>query len=202
MSEHNVIAVTFRDRGNAFQALSEMKGAAFEGRVDVIAANVVFRDDDGGLKVSEGVDNVGGAATLGGSLVGVLIGGAIGGPVGLLVGWAGGMLVGGAFDIRRANASTSVLGEISARIPVGGTALIAEVDEVAEEVIDTEMGKLGGMVFRRPAEAVLAELEAAEEAYGEAQKQADRVDREERKAERKKSFEDRKSELKERLSVG
>ena len=38
MSEHNVIAVSFEDRSNAYQALSELKGAALEGRVDVLAA--------------------------------------------------------------------------------------------------------------------------------------------------------------------
>jgi hypothetical protein len=32
MFEHNVIAVSFEDRSNAYQALSELKGAGLEGR--------------------------------------------------------------------------------------------------------------------------------------------------------------------------
>ena len=183
MFEHNVIAVSFEDRSNAYQALSELKGAALEGRVEVLAASIVTRDKQGRLNAPEEGDVVGGAATLGGSLIGLMIG-VIGGPIGMLFGWTGGLLVGGAFDIRRADQSDSVLGEISRYIPVGGTAVIAELNEYAVEVVDKLMTELGGTVYRRSAEVVLTELEAAEDAYWEAQKEADRAAHEQRKAER------------------
>lgn len=200
MTEHNVITVTFPEPAKAFQALSELKGAGFEGRVDVIAAQVVTRDENGRLELAEGVDNEGGARTWGGSLIGLLIG-VLGGPIGMLFGWTTGFLIGGAFDLRRADRSDTILGEISSTIPIGGTALIAEVNEVAREVIDGEMTKLGGVVFRRDADSVLAELEAAEEAYKAAQKEADRAAKEQRKAERKENSEQRKAALKEKLGV-
>ena len=63
MFEHNVIAVSFEDRSNAYQALSELKGAALEGRVEVLAASIVTRDEQGRLDAPEGGDAVGGAAT-------------------------------------------------------------------------------------------------------------------------------------------
>ncbi|MET0713905.1 MAG: hypothetical protein ABWY57_03250, partial [Mycetocola sp.] len=119
MFEHNVIAVSFEDRSNAYQALSELKRAGLEGRVEVLAASVVTRDEQGRFDTPEGDDVVGGAATLGGSLIGLMLG-VIGGPIGMLFGWTGGLLVGGAFDIRRADRSDSVLGEISRYIPLGG----------------------------------------------------------------------------------
>jgi uncharacterized membrane protein len=200
MTEHNVITVTFADRANAFQALSELKGASFEGRVDVQAAGVVVRDENGRLDIAEGLDNEGGNRTWGGSLIGLLVG-VIGGPIGMLFGWTTGLLIGGAFDIRRADRSETVLGEISRSIPVGGTALVAEVTEVAREVIDGEMAKLGGTVFRRDADLVLDELETAEEAYEAAQKEADRAAKEQRKAERKQSADERKAKLKEKLGI-
>jgi class 3 adenylate cyclase len=68
-------------------------------------------------------------------------------------------------------------------------------------VLDTEMGRLGGTVFRRSADAVLADLEAAEEAYRAAEKEADRAAREQRKAERKEDFEQRKAALKAKLGI-
>ena len=194
MFEHNVIAVSFEDRSKAYQALSELKGAGLEGRVEVLSASIVTRDEQGRLDAPEGGDTVGGAATLGGSLIGLMIG-VIGGPIGMLFGWTGGLLVGGAFDIRRADQSDSVLGEISRYIPLGGTAVVAEVNEYAVEVVDKLMTAQGGSVYRRPAEVVLAELEAAEDAYREAQKEADRVAREQRKAERRQNAEERKAEL-------
>ena len=175
MFEHNVIAVSFADRSNAYQALSELNGAGLEGRVEVLAASIVTRDEQGRLNAPEEGDVLGGAATLGGSLIGLTLG-VIGGPIGMLFGWTGGLLVGGAFDIRRADQSDSVLGEISRYIPVGGTAVVAELNEYAVEVVDKLMTELGGTVYRRSADVVLGELEAAEDAYWEAQKEADRAE--------------------------
>lgn len=198
MSAHNVIAVSFEDRSKAYEALSELKGAALEGRVDVLAATIVTRDEYGRLSSPEGGDIVAGAATVGGSLIGLMIG-VIGGPIGMLFGWTGGLVVGGAFDIRRADRTDSVLGEISRVIPLGGTAVVAEVDEYALEVVDTLMLELGGTVYRRPTELVLAEIEAAEDAYRSAQKEADRIVREQRKAERRQNAQERMADLKEKL---
>ncbi len=198
MSAHNVIAVSFEDRSKAYEALSELKGAALEGRVDLLSATIVTRDEYGRLSSPEGGDVVAGAATVSGSLIGLMIG-VIGGPIGMLFGWTGGLLVGGAFDIRRADRTDSVLGEISRAIPLGGTAVVAEVDEYAFEVVDTLMLELGGTVYRRPTELVLAEIEAAEDAYRKAQKEADRIVREQRKAERRQNAQERMADLKEKL---
>ena len=200
MFEHNVIAVSFEDRSNAYQALSELKGAGLEGRVEVLSASIVTRDEQGRLDAPEGGDTVGGAATLGGGLVGAMVG-VIGGPIGMLFGWTGGLLVGGAFDIRRADSSDSVLGEISRYIPLGGTAVVAEVNEYAVEVVDTLMAGQGGTVYRRPADVVLTELEAAEDAYRKAQKEAEKAAREQRKAERRQNAEERIAALKEKLDA-
>jgi uncharacterized membrane protein len=201
MQNNNVIAVSFEEPRNAYQALSELKGAALEGRVDVLAASIVTRDEQGRLATVDGDDIAGGAATVGGSLVGLTIG-VIGGPIGMLFGWTTGLLVGGAYDVRREDDSESVLGEISRFIPVGGTAIVAQVKEYAVEVVDELMNRLGGTVYRRPTDVVQSELDAAREAYREAQKAADRVVREERKAARHEKAEERKTALKEKLHVG
>lgn len=200
MSGHNVIAVSFEEGSNAYQALSELKGAGLEGRVAVLAASVVTRDEQGRLDTPEGGDIAGGTATWGGGLVGLMIG-VIGGPIGMLFGWTGGLLVGGAFDIRRAYRSGSVLEEISRYIPVGGTAVVAEVNEFAVEVVDKLMAEQGGTVYRRSADVVLAELEAVEDAYRKAQKEADKVAREERRAERRQNIKERMTALKEKLDA-
>ncbi|RZS63486.1 putative membrane protein [Agromyces ramosus] len=200
MYEHNVIAVSFEDRSKAYQALSELKGAGLEGRVEVLSASIVTRDEQGRLDTPEGGDAVVGAATWGGGLIGLMVG-VIGGPIGMLFGWTGGLLVGGAFDIRRADDSDSVLGEISRYIPLGGTAVVAEVNEYAVEIVDTLMTEQGGTVYRRPADVVLAELEAVEDAYRTAQKEADKAARQQRRAERRQNAEERIAALKEKLDA-
>lgn len=201
MAEHNALIVTFSDRAKAFEAFSALKGAAREGRLVLRGAHLITRDEHGRLTIPEGVQTDDDAGTWGGGLVGLLIG-ILGGPIGMLLGWTGGMLVGSAFDVRRADRAAGILGEISEAIPPGRTAIVAEVEEFAREVIDTEMGKFGGVVLRRPAADVLAEMEAAEDAYEEAQKEADRLAREKRKAERKENWDERVATLKQKLGIG
>ena len=181
-TNHNVVMVTFAENSKAYEALSVLKRADAEGRVAVLGAAVAERQPDGKIRVPEGADNILGAGVAGGSLIGMLIG-VLGGPLGLLFGWGTGALVGGLFDFDRADRGGEVLTQMGTAVPVGQTALVAEVKEYAVEVIDDEMAGLGGTVVRRPAEEVLAELEASEEAARAADKEARRVMREHRKAE-------------------
>ncbi len=200
MAEHTVVAVPFAESSKAYQALSELKNAGAEGRVEVLSAGVVVRDESGAVSIPEGADNVGGSSTIGGSLIGLLVG-IIGGPIGMLFGWTTGAIAGGVVDARREDDTEGVLGEISRYIPPGGTAVAAELNEYTVEVVDTLMTALGGTVVRRPAAEVLAELEAAEEAYKAAQKEARKVAKEQRKAERRQNAEERKAALKEKLGI-
>ncbi|MGR7023572.1 DUF1269 domain-containing protein [Geodermatophilus sp. URMC 62] len=199
---HNVIAIAFGERSRAFEALSELKGAGFEGRVDVLSAAVVERDADGLLSVPDGVDNVGGAGWTAGGLVGLTFG-ILGGPVGMLFGWATGALIGSADDVKRAGDSTLLLDAVSAAIPAGGTALFAEVEESTEEILDGLAASLGGVLTRRPAEEVLAELEIAQRAFDDARQAADKAARQEKravkKAEIKQDLTERKEALKAKL---
>jgi hypothetical protein len=104
-------------------------------------------------------------------------------------------------DVDRADEADAVLMHMSRSIPVGTTAIIAEVDEYALEVVDGEMTALGGTVTRRPAEEVLAELEAAEQAARASEKEARRVMREAKKAERAEKREQTKEKWDERVSA-
>jgi len=197
---HNVIAVTFEEDSKAYQALNVLRRADDEGRVGVRGAVVVKREPDGTIHYQEGEDSVIGVGTAGGSLVGMLVG-VLGGPVGVLIGLGTGMAVGAAVDLDRADEADDVLSQMSESIPLGTTALVAELDESAVEVVDGEMAVLGGIVIRRPAEEVLAELEAAEEAAEASEKEARRVMREAKKAERAQKREQSKEQWDERMSA-
>ena len=198
MSEKNVVVVRFAEPSKAYQALSVLKGCDADGRIDLESAAVVNRTASGELQVSEGGDNVGPVGAASGSLIGMLIG-VLGGPVGVLLGWGGGALVGGAFDVERVMTSDEALTVLGRAIPPDSTALIASVEEPAVEVVDAEMSMLGGEVTRRPVDEVMAELGAAEEAAGAAAREARRVMREQRKAEFKAGADDRAAKLKEKL---
>lgn len=206
-NNHNVVVVTFNENSKAYEALSALKRAGAEGRVVVLSAAVVDRESGGRILTPEGGDNVIGAGLAGGSLIGMLVG-VLGGPVGVLLGWGAGAIAGGLVDLDRADRDDDALVQMAAAIPVGQTALIAEVKEYAVEVINDEMGPLGGTVVRRSAEEVLADLEASEEASRAAEKEARRVMRERRKADLEtrrealgEKWDERLTNLKQKLSA-
>lgn len=168
----NVIAVTFQDDSNAYEALTTLEELDSQHQVEIRGAAVVARDETGNIVEK---DDVGGerhlAGTATGGLVGLLIG-ILGGPFGILIGGATGLLVGSLFDDDDADETESVLAEISTSVRVGHNALLAETSEQSTEVVDTAMARLGGTVVRRPASEVEAEIAAAEHAQREAKRKA------------------------------
>ncbi len=123
--------------------------------------------------------------------------GGLGGPLGVFLGLGTGAVIGAAVDRDRADLDDGALSQMSATIPVGKTAIVAEVDEYAVEVLDGEMGSLGGTITRRPAAEGGAEMEAAEASA----KEARRVMREAKKAEFAQKREQTKEEWDKRVSA-
>jgi len=200
MTEENVVVVRFTEPSKAYQALSVLKDLDAGGRIGLDSAAVVERTAAGELRIAESADNVGLEGTASGSLIGMLVG-VLGGPVGALLGWGAGAMMGGVLDIDRAETSDEALTVLGQAIPPGSTAVIADVQEQAVEVIDGEMAMLDGDVTRRPVGEVMIELEAAEEAAAAAAREARRTVREQRKAEVHAGIEERKGKLKEKLHV-
>jgi uncharacterized membrane protein len=196
----NVIAVTFDEQSKAYQALSTLKGLDREGRVELKSAAVVERDATGQLRIPEGADNVSGEGFAIGGLVGMLVG-VLGGPIGVLLGLGTGGLAGGLADVEHADKQDQTLAEVGRHVAPGRNAVLAEVDEYANEVIDEAMTAQGGTVLRRSADDVLAEIEAADEAAQEAQHQARKKARERKKAEMHEKYEERKTHLREKLHI-
>ena len=182
MTTENVVIVGFNEGSKAYEALSVLKACDADGRIGLESGVVVERTPSGELRTPESADNVGPVGTLSGSMAGMLVG-VLGGPVGVLLGWGAGALIGGAFDIDRAVTSDEALTVLGTAIPAGSTALIAQVEEPAVEVIDGEMKKLDGTVTRRTTAEVMHELAAAEDAADAAAREARRTIRQKRKAE-------------------
>jgi hypothetical protein len=120
---------------------------------------------------------------------------------GVLLGWGAGALMGGTFDLDRAVTADEALAVLGRAIPTGSTAVIANVEERAVEVIDGEMTKLGGEVTRRPVAEVKAELDAAENAAEAAAREARKAVHQKRKAELDAGVSERIGKLKEKLHV-
>jgi uncharacterized membrane protein len=201
MAEKNVVVIGFDEPSKAYQALSVLKACDADGRIGLDSAAVVERTPEGGLRVPESADNAELVGMASGSLIGMLIG-VLGGPVGVLLGWGAGAMMGGAFDLERAETSDEALTVLGTAIPTGSTAVIASVKEPAVEVIDGEMEKLGGKVTRRSVAEVEVELEAAEDAAEAAAREARKAVRKKRKAELSARVDERAAKVKEKLHIG
>ena len=193
--DDSVVVVAFADQSKAYQALSQLRQADAEGRVEVRATALLERGPDGAVRVPEGDDVASGVGVAGGSLIGMLIG-VLGGPLGVLLGGSAGLLAGGVGAVDREEDRDVALDVISRQIEPGHTVLVAEVGEVATEVVDDIMGPLGGAVIRRSAADVYAEIQGAKAAQDAADAEARRVLREQRRAEHKDKWEQFKNKVK------
>jgi uncharacterized membrane protein len=200
MAQENVVVVRFTEPSKAYQALSVLKESDTEGGIELKSAAVVERMAQGELKIVDSADNVGLVGTASGSLIGMLVG-VLGGPVGLLLGFGAGALVGGSFDLDRADESDEALSVLGRAISPGSTALIADVTETEVELIDAKMDLLDGEVTRRSVVDVVAELGTAHEAAEAAAREARRTVREKRKADMTPDLDERVGKLKEKLHV-
>ena len=107
----------------------------------------------------------------------------------MLLGGYAGMLAGGVGAVARAENREVALDAISKQIEPGHTVLVAEVGEVATEVVDDIAGPLQGTVIRRPAAVVYDEIQLAKAAQDAADAEARQVLREQRRAEHKDKWE-------------
>jgi uncharacterized membrane protein len=198
-TRENVIAASFSEDANAYEALSRLKELDAKGEVGVRGAAVVERGEDGKIVTKDQIGDESIEETVTGGLVGLLVG-VLGGPLGVLVGGASGVLVGSLFDEDDTDETESALADISKSTRVGSTGLLADVSEESPVAIDAVMANLDGTVLRRSAGDVQAEVAAAEEAQREAKKQARKELRDARQKKQKEEIDAKLADLRSKLS--
>jgi len=197
-TQESVIAVSFPEEANAYEALARLKELGSKNDIGLRGAAVVVREQDGQVTVKEQYGDESYEDTAGGGLLGLVVG-VLGGPLGVLIGGATGVLIGSLFDQDDDDHTRSVLGELSSSIRVGPPGLLADVAEPAPEAVDAVMAHLGGTVVRRSASDVEVELAAAEDAQREAKQKASKELREARNKHRKDEVDAKLAQLKAKL---
>jgi uncharacterized membrane protein len=197
-SQDNVIAVSFPEEANAYEALARLKDLDAQGAVNVRGAAVVAREDDGRITVKDQFGKDSFDNTAGGGLLGLLVG-VLGGPLGVLVGGATGLVIGSLFDDDDDDHTRSVLSDLSSSIRVGPPGVLADVSEQDPAAVDAVMAHLGGTVVRRSVSDVELEIAAAQDAQREAKKKARDELREARHKQHKDDIDAKIAELKAKL---
>ncbi len=165
---NNYVTVVFDTDEKAYQALHALWKLDGTGDITVHGAAVVHRDRSGHIDVATKGSDVG-MRTIVGAGIGALLG-ALAGPIGSAMGVAGasavaagsaaglGAAAGGAAGLTAEGGKALERDEAGYESRVvlnpGQAAVIAEVSEDWTTPIDTEMERLGGVVYRRSVGAV------------------------------------------------
>jgi uncharacterized membrane protein len=197
-NKNSVIAVNFARDDDAYGALTKLKELDQQHQLDLHAAAVVVRHDDGNLTIKDEVAETDFNGTAEGGILGLLVG-VLFGPFGVLIGGVTGLLVGSLFDLEDDDDTESVLSDIARQARVGHTTLLAEVGEPSTDVIDVAMSEIGADVVRRSVSDVEAEIAAAEAAQKAARKKARKVLREQRHAKHRDQIRAKVASLKAKL---
>jgi len=173
MAETNIVVATFEDESRTYQAFSEIKRAAAQGKLKINGMTIMHRTLEGRFEVRDAAMRPYGGAITGG-LIGSLVG-ILGGPLGMLLGWGAGALIGGIRDATEIQSDRTLFQRITEDMTVGSTALVGELEEPDTTVVGQIVRRLGGELLRRPTADVEADITAAKEAQGAAAREAHRV---------------------------
>src|SRR5271165_6898797 len=128
----NVLVVSFEQDSDAYEALTDLKQLDAQRQIDLRAAAVVVRGEDGRIVVKDEVADSPIEGTATGGIIGLLIG-IIGGPFGILIGGSIGLLGGVLYDVDHEEHTESMLGHVSRSVRVGHATLLVEAIEQSQD---------------------------------------------------------------------
>jgi len=159
---NKMLVAVFDTEPAAFEGLQALKDLHRDGDITLYATAVLVKDFTGAVSVKQSADQgpLGTAVgMLTGSVTGLLAGeagaaaglavGAMAGPVGAALGFSLGALTGLMVDLSHSGVNVDFVDEVSKALIPGKAAVVAEVEEIWQTPVDTRIGNLGGMVFRR-----------------------------------------------------
>jgi uncharacterized membrane protein len=150
-----ILVSVFDTERTAFEGLEALKDLHRDGDITVYATAVITKDANGVSAVKESDDRgpVGTAVgVVGGALVGMLAG-PVGAAVGAYVGGMGGL----AYDLFSVGVGSDFISEASAQLTPGKSAVVADIDETWVTPVETRIGDLGGVTFRKVPDEVIDE---------------------------------------------
>jgi uncharacterized membrane protein len=196
---NKMLVAVFDAEPAAYQGLSALKSLHTDGDITLHATAVIVKDPAGAVSVKQTADN-GPVGTAVGVLTGGLVG-LLGGPVGLAVGASAGALTGMLVDIGKQGVDVDFMDEVSKAMSPGKAAVLADVQESWETPVNTSLGKLGGIVFRRLRSEVVEDQLARESSAFNAELKELEEEVKQANAEHKAALQKQIAAVKEKLAV-
>jgi uncharacterized membrane protein len=159
---NKMLVAVFDTEAAAFEGLQALKELHRDGDITLYATAVLVKDHTGDVRVQQAADEgpLGTAVgMLTGSVTGLLAGqvgaaaglaaGTVAGPIGAAIGFSLGALTGLIVDLSESGINVDFVDEVAQALIPGKAAVVAEVEEGWQTPVDTRLGNLGGLVFRR-----------------------------------------------------
>jgi uncharacterized membrane protein len=176
---NKMLVAVFDTEPAAYEGLQALKDLHAAGDITLYATAVLVKGAAGTLSVKQSADQgpLGTAVgVLSGSVTGLLAGeagaaaglalGGLAGPLGAAIGLSLGGLTGLIVDLSHSGVNIDFVDEVATGLLPGKAAVVAEVEETWQAPVDTRLGKLGGLVFRRlRSEVVEDQLEREANAF-------------------------------------
>ncbi len=150
---NKILVAVFDTEPAAFEGQSALKELHETGDITLYSTAVIVKDASGTVSVKQMADE-GPIGTSLGLLTGSLIG-LLAGPIGVAVGASAGALTGLIIDLGKSGIGVDFVDEVSKTLSPGKVAVLAEVEETWVTPVDTRLGQLGGVVFRRQRSEVI-----------------------------------------------
>jgi uncharacterized membrane protein len=166
---NKMLVAVFDTEPAAYEGLQALKDLHQDGDITLYATAVLVKDPSGAVSVKQTADE-GPLGTALGMLTGSLVG-LLAGPVGVAIGLSAGGLTGLIVDLSESEVNIDFVDEVSNALIPGKAAVLAEVEETWQTPVDTRLGKLGGLVFRRLRSEVVEDQLVRESAAFEAELQ-------------------------------
>lgn len=192
----NVVIVLFNVESEGYQAFAHVEQKPYTDDYVVSQFDLVKREGDNLIPCNRGDSGINTTDDAWkGGLIGALVG-ILGGPFGILLGGATGATIGMTFDVDDAIENESMVEMAATKLFDGEVALIALVQEEAEEPFNTLFDGLDCTIMRQDAAEVAEEVEEARDAEAELVRQAKLAMKAQRKADREQKIAERRASIK------
>lgn len=143
-----LLVIVFDNQAKALEGLRILRDLDKKGDIAIYEAQTVVKDPTGAVYAID----TGSVMTFpkigGGTAVGA-VAGLLAGPVGILVGAAAGALIGAISDLEDSDVTEEFINDVETALTPGKVAVVADVTEDWLQPLETQMERLGGLVFRR-----------------------------------------------------
>src|SRR5579862_727723 len=143
----NLLIITFADKSKATEGLNRLTDLDQLGDITIYNLALIKKTGINQYEIldHEGPDTEALPAT--GALEGAVIG-ALGGPLGIAMGMLTGATLGLAGEVNRLDFSSDVLDQVTKNLGLGKFALIVDIEEDTETIVDSYMKSSEGYVLR------------------------------------------------------